>query len=97
MAYSKYFINPKKKDSNIDVLVDSSITNKFRLCRIKVNGSANFVTDSYAVAVAVDGNAEINSTKLASTVSVVVGTTVALSILTPFTRTSTASVNTNSV
>ena len=63
-TYSKYFIKPKKTDSNIEVLADSSITDKFRLFRIKVNGSASFVTDSYAVAVAVYGSAEINSTKL---------------------------------
>lgn len=63
-TYSKYFIKPKKTDSNIEVLADSSITDKFRLFRIKVNGSASFVTDSYAVAVAVYGSAEINSTML---------------------------------
>lgn len=60
----KYFITPKAIDENASVLVDSTITDKFRLFKIECKQNATFKTDSYAIAVVTDGSASINGTEM---------------------------------
>ena len=60
----KYFIIPKAINESASVLVDASITDKFRLFKIECNKSAVFETDSYAIMVVTDGNVTVNNVEM---------------------------------
>jgi len=59
-----YFKSPKIKNDNELILVDSDITDKFRLVQVDVDGSYRFEHDSYCIGVVIDGEAEVNGMEL---------------------------------
>lgn len=60
----KYFRKPKKVDAVRTVLVDDTITDKFRLIRLDVTGQYRMKPDSYGIALAIEGCGEINGASI---------------------------------
>lgn len=59
-----YFKNPKIVDECMNVIVDSDITDKFALIKIKCNKKYVYSMPSYAIALVTDGTGEINGISL---------------------------------
>lgn len=60
---SKYFKGPKKVNENELELIDCD---KFRLNQLNVSGELEYKTDSYGIAVVLDGSADMNGIRLES-------------------------------
>jgi mannose-6-phosphate isomerase len=58
----RYFRHPAQKENQAVPIVDASLTDKFSMSRIRVSGTAEAdLSDSYAVAVATEGNGTVLS------------------------------------
>lgn len=56
----KYFIKPKTVNENVKILLDTDVTDKFRLAEITVNGEYSMpFSDDYYVLVVIDGMGKI--------------------------------------
>ena len=61
---NKYFKKPKIKNENESIIVDESMTDRFRLTKIDVDGQYTYEVGSYCVGVVIGGNATINEIEL---------------------------------
>lgn len=60
----EYFKKPHIINNNELVIVDKTVTDKFRFVEINVDGEYEFFSDSYCVCVVISGNAEIGGYSL---------------------------------
>ena len=63
-TYNKMFISPKQLDENETVLVDSDITDKYRLSKITSKGHLVYDLDSYGIVLVTDGKGSIGEIKV---------------------------------
>lgn len=59
-AKESFFLSPKKRLDNVVTLVDSEITDMFRLDKISVHAKYNVNLDSYAIVLVLEGEGYIN-------------------------------------
>jgi len=59
-----YFSTPKKINENFEIIVDESITDKFRFSKVNVNGKYEHIIDSYGILIVTDGEIILNGISL---------------------------------
>lgn len=60
----KYFLTPKKVDESLTVIADDSITDKFKLIKLKTENEYLYPIDSYGIALVISGCGTINNITL---------------------------------
>ena len=63
-TFRKHFCTTKKVDDSMTILVDKSITDKFRLIKLEIKKEYQIILDSYAIVLVVDGCISINDKSL---------------------------------
>lgn len=63
-TYDRYFITPKIVNGNEKILADSDITDKYRLSEFKTKNRYTLNSDSYAIAVVIEGKGSIGETEV---------------------------------
>ena len=63
-TFRKHFCTTKKLDNSMTVLVDESITDKFRLIKLEIQNEYQLTLDSYAIVIVINGCIRINNVPL---------------------------------